>query len=433
MARSWITPQADGGVGYTVYWIDPAKRQRQRSFFKKVDAEAFSTKKARELDTGTYIEPKLGAELVTSLFERWATTRGLESSSVRQYLSMLNTTIKPYFKTRTIGPLKTADVQAWILWMRDTKKYSATTIQIRFGYLSSALQWAVDNEELGRNPAKRAKLPGKRANVRRKAKGTIVVPTLAEIEALIACFDPRYVAMVWLMAGCGLRIAEAMGLCLEQIDFRKGLLHVDRQVTEDGETDSGKNAGLRLKPYTKHRDVETPGRTVPLPAIVAAVLKAHLKKYGTVGPHKLLFPNASRTGLVYQYYIRYQIWHPAIKASKASFHKTHALRHFFAASMLSNGVPITDLSEWLGHSSIEITYEYYGHLTPDAPERGRAAIDLAMASLAPQTAQAGPSAVRTEGLESPAVAVVAEAVIGRAPAQRDPEDARAVLPEAATV
>jgi integrase len=392
MARAWITDSNDGD-GYTCFWIDPDKRQRQKTFRRKGDAEAFRSRTERELDTGTYLEAVRGAETVAGLFERWATSRGVENSSVRQYRSMLNQAIRPFFKATTTGALKLAEVQAWILWMRDTKTYAPQTIQTRFGYLSSALQWAVDNDELGRNPAKRAKLPGKRANVRRRVKGKIVVPGRDEIEALIAAFDLRYAAMVWVMAGCGLRIAEAMGLCHDQIDFRRGLLHVNRQITEDGESESGKNAGLRLKMYTKHRDLETPGRTVPLPKTVAAVLRTHIKRQGTMtwqssqGPVQLLFPNHTRTGLLYQYYVRYQLWHPALSTSRVSFTRTHALRHFFASSMLADGVPITDVAEWLGHASPEITHQYYGHLMPEAPDRGRHAIDNAMTSLnAPQPA-----------------------------------------------
>ncbi|GIE90513.1 tyrosine-type recombinase/integrase [Actinoplanes regularis] len=394
MARAWVAPRTKG-PGYTCFWIDPDKRQRQQMFRLKTDADDFRAKKERELATGTYLEAKRGAETVVALFERWATSRGVENSSTRQYLSMLNNAITPFFKAKTTGALKLADVQAWILWMRDTKNYAPQTMQTRFGYLSSALQWAVENDELGRNPAKRAKLPGKRANVRRKVKGKIIVPDLDEIEALIAACDPRYTAMLWVMAGCGLRIAEAMGLCADQIDFRKGLLHVNRQITEDGETESGKNAGLRLKMYTKHRDAEDPGRAVPLPQIVADVLRAHIKRLGTVtwrsseGPVQLLFPNHSRKGLLYQYYFRNQVWQPALETSKVSFDRTHALRHFFASSMLADGVPITDVAEWLGHASPEITHEYYGHLMPDAPDRGRTAIDNAMASLATTTGGEG--------------------------------------------
>ncbi|MFB9239653.1 hypothetical protein ACFFWC_29680 [Plantactinospora siamensis] len=109
MARSWINRSASG---YTVYWIDTDKKQRQKSFRKKVDAETFRTKTERDLITGVYIEPTRGTETVARLFERWATTRGLESSSVRQYRSMLNQAIAPYFATATTGSLRKSDVQA---------------------------------------------------------------------------------------------------------------------------------------------------------------------------------------------------------------------------------------------------------------------------------------------------------------------------------
>ncbi|MEU4558891.1 hypothetical protein AB0F72_10900 [Actinoplanes sp. NPDC023936] len=46
---------------------------------------------------------------------------------------------------------------------------------------------------------------------------------------------------------------------------------------------------------------------------------------------------------------------------------------------------MTDVAQWLGHASPEITHEYYGHLMPDAPDRGRAVIDSAMAPLATVT------------------------------------------------
>ncbi|WP_436523626.1 tyrosine-type recombinase/integrase [Actinoplanes sp. HUAS TT8] len=386
MAHAWVTART-AKLGYTCFWMDPDKRQRQKVFRLKGDADDFRAKKEREIATGTYLETERGAQTVVALFERWATSRGVENSTVRQYRSLLNQAIRPFFKAKTIGALKLADVQAWILWMRDTKVYSPQTLQTRFGYLSAALQWAVDNDELGRNPAKRAKLPGKRANVRRKVKGKIVVPTLTEIEALITAFDPRYTAMVWVMVGCGLRVAEAMGLCVDQIDFERGLLYVNRQVTEDGTTASGKNAGLQLKMYTKHRDADDPGRTVPLPKIVANVLCAHIERFGTVTwksskyPVQLLFPNHSRRGLLNQNYLRNKVWQPALATSRVSFDRTHTMRHFFASSLLADGVPITDVAEWLGHASPEITHDYYGHLMPDAPDRGRAAMNNAMASL----------------------------------------------------
>lgn len=150
MSRAWVTARLNG-LGYTCFWIDPDKKQRQKTFNLKADAQVFRGKKQRELDSGTYLEAERGAETVVSLFERWATSRGVENSSVRQYRSMLNQAVQPFFKAKTTGALKLADVQEWILWMRDVKTYAPQTLQTRFGYLSSALRWAVDNDELGRN------------------------------------------------------------------------------------------------------------------------------------------------------------------------------------------------------------------------------------------------------------------------------------------
>jgi integrase len=53
----------------------------------------------------------------------------------------------------------------------------------------------------------------------------------------------------------------------------------------------------------------------------------------------------------------------------------HSLRHAFASTLLAQGVPITDVAHWLGHKSIAIKFEIYGHLVPSAAGRGRVALD----------------------------------------------------------
>jgi len=53
----------------------------------------------------------------------------------------------------------------------------------------------------------------------------------------------------------------------------------------------------------------------------------------------------------------------------------HGLRHLFASALLSAGVPITDVSAWLGHRDIRITAAVYSHLMPDAWTRGRQALE----------------------------------------------------------
>ena len=52
----------------------------------------------------------------------------------------------------------------------------------------------------------------------------------------------------------------------------------------------------------------------------------------------------------------------------------HSLRHCYASS-LARGIPITEVSRWLGHKSIEVTHQTYGHLIPASWDRARTVFD----------------------------------------------------------
>ncbi|MEV4106398.1 tyrosine-type recombinase/integrase [Nonomuraea sp. NPDC049695] len=58
----------------------------------------------------------------------------------------------------------------------------------------------------------------------------------------------------------------------------------------------------------------------------------------------------------------------------------HDLRHTFASTALASGVPISEVSKWLGHESITTTVDLYGHLVPEASARAREALDRAFGS-----------------------------------------------------
>jgi integrase len=44
---------------------------------------------------------------------------------------------------------------------------------------------------------------------------------------------------------------------------------------------------------------------------------------------------------------------------------------------LAEGIPITEVSRWLGHKSIEVTHQIYGHLVPSSFDRARTVLDTA--------------------------------------------------------
>ena len=61
----------------------------------------------------------------------------------------------------------------------------------------------------------------------------------------------------------------------------------------------------------------------------------------------------------------------------------HSLRHYFGASLISGGVSVVPVSEWLGHSSPEIAWRVYSYLMAADQEVGRAALTKTLAKVDP--------------------------------------------------
>jgi integrase len=76
---------------------------------------------------------------------------------------------------------------------------------------------------------------------------------------------------------------------------------------------------------------------------------------------------------------RKRVWLPAFEAAGLEHVKQwdgmHALRHFYASTMLEQGVSIKELSEYLGHTDPGFTLRIYTHLMPSSFERARLASD----------------------------------------------------------
>ncbi|MFJ7155845.1 tyrosine-type recombinase/integrase [Streptomyces sp. NPDC101118] len=318
-------------------------------------------------------DDELGNQLVTDVWERWTDRKTLENSTKKQYRSIRNTTLEPFFKGRSIASLQVDDIEQWLSWMEQTCRLSARTRRQRFSFLSGLMDWAVTNEIIDRNPCKKIEHVGSRAKEIREQKGNARRLTTREVLATLNGAPPRYRAMLWLMAGCGLRIGEAMAVSRDQIDFPAGVLRVDFQMVEDGVTASGKNSALHRR-HIKARDEEEPGRIVPLPPNVAFELRRHMKNHGMWGPERLLFPNVTRTGYLYASYFYRQIWPVALRKGGVPYCKPHSMRHYYGSRLLYAGVPENDVADWMGHSSTGVLREHYHYIFEGAVQRGRTAI-----------------------------------------------------------
>jgi integrase len=164
--------------------------------------------------------------------------------------------------------------------------------------------------------------------------------------------------MVWATAMyAGLRRGELGALRVSDVDLDTGVIRVGRSVDDKqivGET----------KSRTK--------RTVPIPSLLRQYLREHLIRTG----HRdddLLFTSASGGQ-----FTPTQVSRSADKARKlAKLERItlHECRHTYASLMIAAGVNAKALSTFMGHSSITITYDRYGHLMPGAEAEAGGLLD----------------------------------------------------------
>jgi integrase len=71
-------------------------------------------------------------------------------------------------------------------------------------------------------------------------------------------------------------------------------------------------------------------------------------------------------------------WTPAVKGAGLEHRSPYVLRHTFASFAIAAGVPLFELSRFMG-TSVEQIGRTYGHLLPDSLERARTALDSFLA------------------------------------------------------
>lgn len=209
------------------------------------------------------------------------------------------------------------------------------------------------------NPCRRTALPS-------TAPHEAVFPDPDQIERLLEAVDPHYRCLVLAAVGTGLRWGELAGLRRTRLDLLRRRLLVDQTLLDvNGQLSAGepKTRGSR--------------RTVSLPEPVVIALSQHLAGHST----ELVF-TAPDGGPLRCSNFYHRTWLPAVKASGlVPPPRFHDLRHTHVALLIAAGVPIKAIQERLGHASIVMTMDRYGHLLGSVDRELLAALDARLPSV----------------------------------------------------
>ena len=342
-------------VMYKVRYRDPDRKQRSKTFVKKADAEAFANSVESDIDRGQYLDPAAGKVTVAAWAEEWlATTRHLKPKTQEGYEGLLRKHIIPRLGARSLASVRPIDVRKFVSELVDAG-YSPSRVRQARHLLGMLFSAAVENGAIASSPVTGVKLP-------REQKREMQVLTADQVSLIAEAVPHRYRALIYLLAYGGLRWGEAAAL-------RRGRVNILRARIEVSEAVAETSKGLH---YGTTKTYQT--RSVAIPGFLKDMLAEHIAGYVSKERDALLFTTEAGAPLRNNNW-RSRVWDPALKEARLPKVRIHDLRHTCATLLIAQGAHAKAIQRHLGHSSIQITFDTYGHLLPDEQDRVADALD----------------------------------------------------------
>jgi integrase len=343
-----------GTVRYVARYIDPAGRERSKSFTRRKDAEAYLTEIEAAKLKGTWVDPAYGRTLFRDWHDEWwagvvnlrPSTRFRDEGYLRRY-------VLPRFGELPLEAIRQRDVRGWVAWLL-AQGFAPATVVKAYQLLNKVMTAAVDAGMLVQSPCRNVPLPKVEHEEMR-----FLNP--AEVAALADKIHLRYRSLVFVGAYGGLRIGELAALRRSRVDLAAGIVDVAETTIElKGRVAFG-------PPKTK-----ASRRKVSLPASVVEELAEHLRAPGR--PTDFVFRAPGGATLRVSNFRR-NFWLPAIHAANLDGLRIHDLRHTAVALWIAAGASPKEVAQRAGHTSVSFVLDRYGHLFPEADTALRTRLD----------------------------------------------------------
>jgi integrase len=361
--RTWTTRLGEQKEAWIVDYSDQDGKRHIKTFDRKKDAEDYRATVKVDVKAGVHTSGKhtvaeAGAKWITDAEDR------LEPATVESYRQHLEQHIVPYLGSVKLAQLTVPVVRNFMDRLRKDGRSPATVKRV-VGDLGSILADAQERGLVAQNVVRSLSHRKKRREAerrqRRRLKVGTDIPTPEEIRAIVAHLQGRWRPLLLTAIFTGLRASELRGLQWSDIDFKKSELHVRQRADKFNKIGKPKSASGQ--------------RTVPMPPILVNTLR-EWKLACPKSDAGLVFPTGAgeieyHSNIVTRGLAPVQIAAGVVtKTGKAKYTGLHALRHFYASWCINRredgglGLPLKNVQHRLGHSTIQMTADVYGHLFP---------------------------------------------------------------------
>ena len=347
------------------WWIFINHRGRRRA--KKIGDRATALQVARKIRQ-RFAEGDLGVLATESgpALETYATSwlddgeAGRKASTHRFYAFNLRLHILPALGDKAVPALTRADCRNLMTACR-SKGLKPASMRGVNRTLSAVLTQAVEDALLPANPAFRM---GKYLRAGDELPPEIQPLTREETHAFLEKAKemfPEFVPFFMCALRTAMRLGELLALQWGDIDFANRCIHVRRNLVA-GRLTSTKNKQRRRVDMSLVL-------TQTLKRLLTARKREALKSGEAVPPWVFLTPTGHR---VDGDNLRDRVFYRLLEKAELRRIRIHDLRHTFASLLIQQGESLAYVQQQLGHSSIQVTVDVYGHLIPGA---NRAAVD----------------------------------------------------------
>jgi integrase len=359
-----------GLIRWQASYVDGAGKRRAKLFERKSDGEAWLVETSHDLKRGLHTPAGASPTVkeAGALWIRRCKEKGLERSTLRGYEEHADLHIYSFIGAKKLSELTAPAINAFADRLRDEGR-SPEMIRRVVGSLG-----AIFREARRRGLSSVDPTAGLELHLPGREDPRPVSPTKLELQAIIAGAAGRWRPLILVAIFCGLRASELRGLRWADVDFEARQLNVNQRA------DAFHKIG-RLKSKSGYR-------SIPMPTIVLNALR-EWKLQCPKGDLGLVFPAGSgnvesHSNLVKRGLNPIQVAAGVVNENGAAKYGMHALRHACASLWIENGMNAKRIQKLMGHSTIQMTFDVYGHLFTDVDADQRAAEDIQVRLLGKQ-------------------------------------------------
>jgi integrase len=354
---------------WVVDWRDPLTKKRAIEAVEEDTRDAAKRRLAEILKTGEQIGSKATFKEYGDWWLENCAKGAIAESTYQEYVAVLKNHVNPLIGSKPVAKISRAMIRELIA-SKKKEGFSQSTIRNIMAPVRGMFFQAMEDGAAHQNPAARIGKLNKQGKDEQKKK--IDPLTREEIQIMLQVAVEKKYAHWYPLLLCaprtGLRQGELVSLKGLDVDFNGGFIHVQRNFSR-GKIGATKNG--------KDRRVDMSGQLAEVLSDLlsmrrAEALRCEMEKPAEERRDAATVVNEVMEGWLFQSPIGTQIdpsnlrklFNRLLTDAKLRRVRFHDLRHGFASLLLQNGESLTYVKEQMGHSSINVTVDIYGHLVP---------------------------------------------------------------------